>query len=217
MSLRTAFLESASAARSLLAHPDVERRWDSPSVLEGLTVGALCAHLTRAVATLSDYLARPDADGREDLLDAPGYFLSIEGLSGRNGPDLASELHLGIRRRSEFDAADGPAAVLARWDETIERLAGRLATEPPTRVVEVFGGRAMFVDDYVITRLIEMLVHSDDLAASLGLETPRFPATASTRVLACLTEIAVRAHGPMAVIRAMTRTERDDVGALRVL
>lgn len=216
MSVRRDFLESALMARALLAHPEVASHWDDPSALSEMTVGALAGHLLRSVTTVSGYLTDPPIAGFEDLLDAPGYWLSIDGLSGVDGPDLESDLHRGIRSRAEVDAGAGPQAVLEQWDRSTQDLASRLATEPPTRVVQVIGGRTMLVDDYLVTRLVEMLVHCDDLAVSVGLETPVFSARAWRRVVDALTETAVRRHGGLAVARALTRVERDAVRALRV-
>lgn len=215
-SIRLAFFASAAEARRLLADPAVGHRWGDPSALEQMTIGDLCGHLMRAATNVVRYLSEPEGAGGP-LLDAPGYLLSIDGLSGPEGPDLDSQLHSVIRHRAAVDAAEGAESVLARWDGAIEDLTRRLGAEPATRVVTVLDGRRMLVDDYLVTRLLEMLVHSDDLAVSLELPYPDFPSTAWHPVLECLTDVAIRRHGPLAVARAMTRTERDHVRALRVL
>lgn len=216
MSSRGAFLEAAPAVRSVLSHPAVAERWEEPSALAHLTVGALAGHLVRAVTTVQDYLAA-GVHSEGPLLDPAGYFLSIDELTGPEGPDLDSELHRGIRDRARREAAGGHAALVGRWTEAIEHLAGALAVEPPTRVVEVAGHRLLLLDDYLVTRLVEMLVHTDDLGVSVGIDTPEFPDRAWKAVFACLLEVARRRHGDPAVLRALTRRERDTVGALRVL
>ncbi len=216
MSTRSTFLESAEAARALLANPAVATRWNQPSALEAMTVASLAGHLLRSVTTVAGYLAEAPP-GLDNLIDPPGYLLSIDGLSSPDGPALDSELHEAIRRRAADAAQDGPDQLLAQWDAAVEELSGRLATEPPTRAVRVLEGRVMLVDDYLVTRLIELLIHGDDLAVSIGAETPSFPDVAWQRVIDTLTAVAVRRHGPRAVVRAMTRTERDAVRALRVL
>ena len=75
----------------------------------------------------------------------------------------------------------------------------------------------MLLDEYLTTRLVEIVLHSDDLAASLGRPEPEFEPDATDRVVGCLIEMAARRHSSLAVIRAMTRRERDLVRALRVL
>lgn len=217
MSARRDFLESADAARVLLAHPEAARRWSDSSALPEMSVGSLCGHLLRSVATVQQYLSEPAVADFDHLLDAPAYWLSVDGLSGADGPDLDSDLHRSIRARAASDAEGGHADVLDRWDACVEDLAGRLGTEPPTRVLRVLNGRTMLLDEYLVTRLVEMLIHSDDLAVSLGIDAPEFPATAWSRVTAAFVETAVRRHGPLAVVRAMARVDRDDVRALRVL
>jgi hypothetical protein len=67
----------------------------------------------------------------------------------------------------------------------------------------------------LVTRMMEIVVHSDDLAASVELDTPEFPESVITPVLALLTGLAVRRHGATAVVRALTRPQRapDSVAA----
>lgn len=211
------YLESAAAARSLLADPAAGHRWHDQSALAQMTIGDLCGHLMRSATNVVRYMSEPDGPDVGPLLDAPGYLLSIDGLSGPDGPDRYSELHRVIRHRAAVDAADGSEAVLGRWDGAVEELSRSLSAEPATRIVTVIDGRRMLIDDYLATRLVEMLIHSDDLAVSLDVPLPDFSPTAWHAVLECLTEVAVRRHGPLAVVRAMTRTERDQVRALRVL
>jgi hypothetical protein len=60
----------------------------------------------------------------------------------------------------------------------------------------------------VTSRLLEVVVHSDDLAYSVGLPTPDLPAEAVETVVDLLSRIAVRRHGATNVLRALTRADR---------
>ena len=51
-------------------------------------------------------------------------------------------------------------------------------------------------------------MHSDDLAASVGVPTPEFPDEAVRAVLALLTVVAVERHGQTALVRALSRPQR---------
>jgi hypothetical protein len=64
---------------------------------------------------------------------------------------------------------------------------------------------------------VELVVHIDDLAVSVGRPTPDLPATATACTIGCLLEIARTRHGDLAVVRALSRRERDPISALRVL
>ena len=63
-------------------------------------------------------------------------------------------------------------------------------------------------DDLLTTRMMEIAVHSDDLAASAGVTAPPLPGDVLEPVLALLNRLAVRRHGQSAVITALTRAER---------
>ncbi len=69
-------------------------------------------------------------------------------------------------------------------------------------------GWALSLDDFLVTRMVELSVHMDDLAVSVGLSAPELPGTALDPVVALLTGLAVRRHGQAALLRALTRAER---------
>lgn len=216
MEPRGHFIAAADAVRPLLTGDAVAAMWERPSALAGMTVGALAGHLGRAVTTVDRYLAAdpPTPDGSP--LDAAGYLLSIEGIGGGE-VDLDAPLHQAIRRRASDDAGDGPDAVVRRWDDAVAGLTPKLAVEPSDRRITVLGGRVMLLDEYLVTRLIELVVHGDDLAVSVGRPMPPFPAGTVDLVVTALVAAARRTHGDLAVVRALTRRERDDIEALRVL
>lgn len=58
------------------------------------------------------------------------------------------------------------------------------------------------------TRLVEIVVHLDDLNHSIGSGLPELPGAAIDLTLATLFEIAVTRSGPNAMMRALSRAER---------
>ena len=70
------------------------------------------------------------------------------------------------------------------------------------------GPWALALDDFLITRMMEIAVHSDDLAYSVGLPTPRLPDDVLEPVIDLLARLAVRRRGATAVLRALSRAER---------
>ena len=68
--------------------------------------------------------------------------------------------------------------------------------------------RSMSLDEYLVTRLLELVVHLDDLAVSLGVDTPAVDAQAVDLVTQCFLGVARIRNGDVAVIRALARRER---------
>lgn len=173
-----------------------------------MTVGALAGHIARAIFQTEAYLDAPVSDG--EPMDAPTYFLRLG-----DPTDLTSDINTAIRQRSEAASSGGPDELVASVRGCLERLETRLPSEPEDRRVEAFGS-IILLDDYLDTRLVEMTVHLDDLTHSLNVDMPDIPTEAQDRAIDVLLEMAKRGHGRSAILRALTRRERDDAEALRV-
>jgi hypothetical protein len=70
------------------------------------------------------------------------------------------------------------------------------------------GPWCLTLDDYLTTRLLEIVIHTDDLAVSVGAQPPALPEEATGTVLTLLTRIAASRLGPETVLRAFARKER---------
>jgi hypothetical protein len=204
------FLATGRVAADLIASPEVAAAWDGPSALREFTVRGLAGHLLRATGSVEAYLARPEPSG--EPIGAAAYYVQAV-----DEPDIDSEIHRAIRQRGEEQAAGGYESVVAEARAVLDRLAERLAAEPRGRVVRAYKDLVLSIDDYLVTRLIELVVHVDDLAVSVGLPVPELPAEATGLAIGALVEAARLKHGDVAVLRALARRERDEVEALRVL
>ncbi|MFB8143272.1 maleylpyruvate isomerase N-terminal domain-containing protein [Streptomyces parvus] len=122
------------------------------------------------------------------------------------------------RARSEETAAAGPEAVADEARAAWQRLSARLTGELADRRVAVLHrpGEEMLLDGYLRTRCVELAVHLEDLALSVGVGTPT-PGAATALAIDVLVAAARERHGDQAVLHALTRRERDVEGALRVL
>jgi len=207
--VRTAFMDAVNASRAVLASPQVASRWTDPSALAEFSVGGLAGHLVRGSTTVLEYLAASDPEG--EPIRPAAYFAAMPAA-----PDLASPLPVSIRQRGEQLAAAGPAGLLDRLDTARSELVGLLPTLSDSRKVQVFGNQVMRLDDYLLTRIVELLTHTDDLAVSLGLAPIELPASALDLALPYLLEVGRLRSGDLAVLRAFTRRERDLAGALRI-
>lgn len=202
------FLEAVEAARPLLSSPALAARWDEPSVLDRLSLRGLAGHLLRAMTSVEAYLDRSEPPG-EQVISAAAYYRAAVSET-----DLDGEVHIAIRQRGEQAAAGGPVALADDWAAATGR---RLEDERPDRRVRVYQDLVLTLDDYLVTRLVELCVHADDLAASLGQPALPLPEAATSLAVGLLVEVARLRHGDAAVLRALARRERDTAEALRVL
>ncbi|MBC7762607.1 MAG: hypothetical protein H7201_12605 [Candidatus Saccharibacteria bacterium] len=77
-------------------------------------------------------------------------------------------------------------------------------------------GEEIYLDEYLRTRLVELAIHIEDLALSINV-TATVPMAAVAAAVDVLVAVARERHGDIAVLRALSRRERDTVMALRVL
>ena len=211
--VRDAFLATAAEARGLIASRPAAAKWHEPSVLDNLDIGAVAGHLARAAFVVVGYLDASDPDLGADaaeLLTADQYFERVV-----PPPEMSEELHAGVRARAAQEAAAGQAALVARLDSTLSDLDERFAAEPPERAVKVAGGLVLPLDEYLVTRMVELVVHCDDLAASIGVPTPQFDPLTMACVIGCMLAMVRARHGDIAVVRGFARRERDTIDAIR--
>jgi hypothetical protein len=197
------YLAAAQAATSLVSDPEVAARWADPSALSGMTVGALAGHLARQIFNVEALLAQGPGE------DPPISLLEHYARSAWPGAAPDDPANVGIRQGGAAEAAAGPAALAERTAATLGRLAQSLPGQDPGRVVLVsWGPWPLTLEDFLTTRMMEIAVHDDDLAVSAGRPAPALPDEVNDTVVILLARLAVRRHGPVAVIRAFSRAER---------
>ncbi len=198
--VRALVVEAVEAAADLMARPSVAAQWDEPSALDGMTVGALSAHLVRAAGATIAYLDRTPADTPDDgdLLTPITYFHAA----------LDSPIHEQIKTVSAKESTIGYEATLAKCRTLAIEMKSRLAVEPESRLVGALGGRLLTLDDFCRTRLIEVLLHMDDLAVSVDEVRPETDPAGPAIVVDICVGIARRVHGDWSTLYALARAER---------
>lgn len=200
---RDDFLASARIAADLLRRPAVAEAWSQPSALDRFGVSGLAGHLAYQILAIPQILAEPvPSEPTVPLLE---HYARVAWI----GSGLDEEINVRIRGGGDAQAAEGPETLATRVDAVLKELSDGLAAEPnrPVRI-PLWGPWSLTLDDMLITRTMELLVHSDDLAVSVGIATPEFPDTAVETVIALLSTLSVRRHGPVSVLRALSRAER---------
>ena len=192
------FLENCRVVAAAVSDERVAAAWDQPSVLDSQSVGAVAAHVARGCWVACDYLDDGTPDGPITFTSAADYFAKLLAAA-------TPELHEGIRQRGAEGAADGPKVPGATLGEKLDELAERLQVEPEDRLLYVYGGNVMSLDHYLETRLLEQVVHLDDLARSIEIEPWPNAAGADELVISIGVEISRIRFGEGATIRALFR------------
>lgn len=199
------FVDAARTALDLAATPEVKAAWTSESSCAGMTVGGLAHHLVQQAGHTVRLLAlEPVAEPPIPLLEHYARAAWVEA-----GPD--DEANVSVREGADAAAAAGPDDVLAHGGATLARLPEALREHHgriPDQVRIPWQGWSLTTDDFLVTRAMEIVVHADDLASSVGLTTPEFPDDVIAAVLGLLSGVAVRRHGQTAVVRALSRPQR---------
>jgi hypothetical protein len=199
---RRAFLDAAAIAVDLLADPAIADRWTEPSALTGLTVGGLAGHLARQFNQVVEAVEAPESD--QEPRDLMAHYAAAAWL----GQDIDAPANVAIRGLSDDYAAIGHPHLVERAHAELATLRATVPGLAPDRSTLIWTGWALTLDDLLVTRMMEIVVHSDDLAVSVGVPTPVFPTQVLTPVLGLLTALAVERHGQVAVLRGLSRQER---------
>lgn len=197
---RIAFVAACRTAFDLASRPEVADAWTSESSCEGMTVGGLAQHLLAQAEHVVRILGTEPSG---DPIPAIEHYRRAAWVRGDESANV------GIRTSADDAAAAGHDAVLADIREVLDALPDALSAPRSPDVVNVSWQRwTLTTDDFLLTRSLELVVHSDDLASSVGLPTPPMPERVVGPVLALLTSLAVERHGQAALVRTLSRPQR---------
>jgi uncharacterized protein (TIGR03083 family) len=162
-------------------------RWDNPSVLEGWTVRDLMAHLARALTATTaaePVVGRVVAQSIADFLG--GYAASAAAIA----------------RATRVLAAQESAPPLDVIDDAWAQTSAHLDRLGPAGGVVVGRRGPIRLSDLVLTRLLEVVIHSDDIVRSLGAGPPLFSADVERAAVRTLLEVlAERQPGKAVEVR----------------
>ncbi|WP_369211826.1 maleylpyruvate isomerase family mycothiol-dependent enzyme [Streptomyces flavofungini] len=184
--IRTAVLAQSGAVRDAVATltPDQLAR---PTRLGDWTVRELTAHLVMVLGTLHRYLGEPEPARHEvPLMDWP--FATVTAASR-------------VDEDTRAVAGDGDTDLGELFARTLSGVEESLAEAPDARLVPSRFG-AMTLGDFLVTRTVELTVHTDDLNDAVpGLDVPhdRQALAACARLLA--DALAVKAPGASTEVR----------------
>jgi uncharacterized protein (TIGR03083 family) len=181
--------------RSLVGAID-DDQWDRTALGEW-SVRELVAHTNRVYRTLLDYVAGDTRDPTP-IRSASDYFRIV----------LAEETpHRHIAERARREVADYVGRDIVAVTEELSRRATRLVeTAAGTTTMHLFVGE-MELDQYLATRVVELVVHGTDLARAI--EVPTDPPPESAAVALTVLAGLARPGDLVSVIRSLTGREAE--------
>ncbi len=207
--IREVFLSCADSSFILISDEKLGSTWNNPSVCKEMNVGELASHLCRGFTQVETYLDAEEPDSQ--TISAGDYYSRFERLS-----DITSELNKAVRSRSREMASKGWEQLVKDAGDCLNRLGTRLESESPSRKVKVAGDSVMTLDQYLLTRIVELTVHIDDLALSLDVDPPGFAPEAYILAIGTLIQCSSVIHGSKKVLQALSRPERTTPEILRI-
>lgn len=153
LAAQTAVLRQA--VHSLCTHPDAEALLAAPTRLGEWTVADLVVHLGFVLDWIPVHLDDPVPEG--DPLSVTDWALATRTAAAA------------IAEAPQRDAGVSPAELVHRFDTAADALTevldGPAGADPARRITTRFG--TILLADYLVTRLLETVVHGDDLAEAV--------------------------------------------------
>jgi hypothetical protein len=203
--LDAAFPIAAAIAVEEIQRSEVRDQWLLPSALPKMSIGALACHLGRQVVRAAELL--PVATDVPPLDRVDTHYHRAAWVMSTSPDDPPND-----RSTDDAEAALGAAALAGRSSGALQTVRRLLADGTACDVVPIpWQGWSLRRDDFLLTRMLEIVVHADDLALSIGVRTPEFPDEVFAPVRDLLVRLAVKRHGQSAVIGALARGERTQV------
>jgi hypothetical protein len=207
-----AFGGSGTRAHDVLATEAVGQAWSAASILPKMSVGDIGGHLLAVLIMFDRRYEVPVPPGAVPVDPVGGY----ADIRLGDPSDLDRPPFLMPREGGRRVSARGHAAAVEQFDATLARLGARLRADGPDRPILVGDGTVpMTLRAFTITRIVELVVHADDLAESVGVAVPPLSDDAAAIVIDHFVFAVRHRVGDAATIRALAG--RADPDALRAL
>ena len=203
-------MECANETAELVGDKRVRERWEAPSCLPQLTVGEVAGHLSHSGVFLVERALT-------EASTPAGAALSASRLLSGAPLDADDPKHDGVRIIAASQSAKGQEHLVAQLHSCIDRIEPLLVQRDDDSIVSFRWGVGvpMTMREFLRSRIVELAVHLDDLAVSVGIDD--LTLSPSTVILACEVGVAidVERYGATQVLRALFRRQRGSLDSLR--
>jgi hypothetical protein len=207
-----AFAESGARAHAVLASDAVQEAWEEDSILPEMAVGDVGGHLLATLIMFERRYDLPTPAGAIPVDPVGGYaVIRLDRASDLDRPPFRTPREGGRRV-----AGRGHAAAVEQFGATLARLDARLRADGPDRPILAGDETApTSLRAFTTTRVIELVVHADDLAESVGSVIPPPSVDAAEIVIDHFVSSVRHRVGDARAIRALAgRADPDQLRAL---
>ena len=203
-----AFHDAGKRARVVLEDPRVDRCWHEPSILPKLSVAGLAGHLLGVLRAFERRCDLPCTAEATVVDPAENYaIVRLARIDDLDQPQFAL-----VRDNAERVGNRGHAAVTESYRTALSRLVVRLADESHERpIILPDTATATTLTDYTITRIVELVVHADDLAESVGVSVDPPSAASADLAIDFLVRAARFRMGEPELLRALAGRRPADL------
>jgi hypothetical protein len=202
---RSALVRASEALIGLVCDPRVGEAWETESAVPGFTVGGMARHLVSQPECAVEFLGIQPVPPHAEVLSLADLYRRTDWfrapVDAPENTSIVEDFNAMAAGRQEHSEA------ILR--ESVAALPGAIADAGPTTYVP-WQDCLLDTDDFLVVRLMEVVVHADDLARSIGAEPPAFDDEALHPVLALLAALGASRHGQSAMVRALSRAERAE-------
>lgn len=186
-----AFVAQVAHVRAAVGELDPQQ-WNAPSGLPGWDVRLLVARVLRQVEALQRFLAEGPVPPGARVADLSTWALSTAGI--------ADALDAGTRETAAAQAPD-PVAASTALAEAADLLPGLKEDALRADRAHPHPFTAMRALDFTVTRVVELVVHSDDLARATGVDVTLDRQAVATTVRLLADALAAKAPGNTVELR----------------
>ena len=175
-----------------------------------MTVAALAGHLLHSgILMVDEAFAITEVPVGKPITAA--RLLSWTPLEGE------SPVHDGVRAFAESQAIKGRDELVERARASLKRGEAAVADASPNMALAFpwTPSLSMTLVEFLRTRILELVVHGDDLAHSVGVEQLPFERDAIDLACHLGVDINLERYGSAAVLRSLFRRDRNSLDALR--
>jgi len=209
------YLGAVDWLRGVLGRAEVASAWSQESAIGDYSVGGVAAHAVHSVIWLEQLLKDIEPVGLR-LVTIPEFF----GLNRAEAVAGADPFSASLHAAAETFAQTGPSMVALACTTARDELVGLLSRSSPERAIPVVrvAGAQVPLTEYLRTRVVEVVVHGDDVVCSVpGMTVANPPPESMETCLSVCLEMARARAGDVQALRAFTRRERALKDVLVVL